>query len=100
MTNKEIIAENMMLLIANGVINENNSINYVLGWNRLGFKIKKGETAVTKFPIWKPKPKAEIEAEREEAERDGKEFVYRPFKLVPTSWFTNDQVEPLPLKKK
>ena len=94
MTNSEIILSNMAILIANGVIAENEEINYVRKWNKKGFKVKKGAEHIAKFPIWMPKTKEEMEKEQEKA--DGK--VVNRFKLVSTCWFSSSQVEPMPKK--
>lgn len=95
MTNAEIIATNIAILLQTGAINENNSINYVKGWNKKGFRVKKGATAITKFAIWYPKTKQEMEKEIAKAEAEGiKDFSPSRFKFVTTSWFTDEQVEP------
>lgn len=88
MTNAEIIAGNLIILLADGVIDEGEKINYIRGWNKEGFKVKKGEHAITKFPIWMPKSKEEIEKEEEEGKSVNR------FKMVTTCWFSSKQVEP------
>ena len=90
MTNAEIIATNLAILIANGDIEEGETINYVRKWNKLGYTVRVGETHIAKFPIWMPKSKKEIEKEMEE--NDGK--AVNRFKWVNTCWFSSKQVEP------
>lgn len=90
MTNAEIIATNLTVLLANGTIAENEEINYIRAWNKKGYKVKTGAKHIAKFPIWFPKTKEELEKEKEENE--GK-YVNR-FKLVSTCWFSSSQVEP------
>ncbi len=94
MTNSEIVATNMALLLASGAIKEGEEINYITRWNKRGFKVKKGAEHIAKFPIWMPKTKEEIEKEQEKA--DGK--TVNRFKLVSTCWFSSSQVEPMPKK--
>lgn len=91
MTNQEIILGNMAILIADGIISENDTINYIKGWNKIGYKVKLGEKHIAKFPIWMPKSKKEIEKEQEENE--GKSV--NRFKWVNTCWFSSKQVEPM-----
>lgn len=91
MTNQEIILGNMAMLIADGIISENDTINYIKGWNKIGYKVKRGETHIAKFPIWMPKTRKEIEKEQEENE--GKSV--NRFKWVNTCWFSSKQVEPM-----
>lgn len=95
MTNAEIIATNLAILIANGDIKEGETIDYVRRWNKAGYKVKLGEKHIAKFPIWMPKTRKEIEKEQEENE--GKSV--NRFKWVNTCWFSSSQVELMPEKK-
>ena len=90
MTNAEIIATNITLLIANGVIKEDEEINYIRAWNKKGYKVKAGAEHIAKFSIWFPKTKKELEEEKEK--NDGK--IVNRFKFVNTCWFSSSQVEP------
>lgn len=90
MTNAEIIATNVAFLIADGIIREDEEINYIVGWNRKGYKVKQGAKHIAKFSIWMPKSKKEMEEEQEK--NDGKPV--NRFKFVPTCWFSSSQVEP------
>lgn len=77
-------------------IPEVEDIHTCAGWNKLGFKIKKGTTCYIKFKIWtykKGKKKEENETE-EEAEKRGKCYM----KLA--CWYTKDQVEPMTEEQK
>lgn len=90
MTNAEIIATNVAFLIADGIIREDEEINYIVGWNKKGYKVKQGATHIAKFRIWMPKTKKELEEEKEK--NDGK--IVNRFKFVNTCWFSSSQVEP------
>lgn len=89
MTNSEIILGNMATLIADGVINEEDVIHTYAHWKSLGFQVKKGERAITKFPIWKYTKGKKEEMSEEEAQQKGYCFMKN------SSWFSNKQVEPI-----
>ena len=92
MTNVEIIASNMMMLIENGTIKENNTINTYIGWKMRGYKIKKGEEHIAEFSIWikNKKKKEELDEEEKDEKKKRPEFV-----LTKSYWFTDEQVEPM-----
>ena len=91
MKNVEIIAMNTALLIENGTIKPENTINTWLGWKMRGYKVKKGAEHVAAFPIWvKSKQKKQEETEEETEETQKK---CRDFNLQTAYWFTNEQVE-------
>lgn len=90
MTNTEIILGNMMVLIADGVITPDAQIHTYAKWKSLGYQVKKGETAIAKFPIWKythGKKKQAQEMTEEEAQARGYCFM----KL--SAFFSDAQVE-------
>lgn len=89
MTNEEIIVGNMFDLMQKGIIKEDNTINTVIRWNKMGYKIKKGEKHIAEFAIWSKNKKKIEELEEEEQKK------YRPFILTTAYWFTNEQVEPM-----
>ena len=89
MTNSEIILGNMAMLIADGVITEDNVIHTYAHWKSLGFQVKKGEHAIAKFPIWKYTKKKDKDMSEEEAQQKGYCFMKN------SAWFTDAQVEPI-----
>lgn len=91
MTNEAIILMNMAELIDKGIINEENIIHTYQHWKTLGYKVKKGETAIAKFPIWKytKKKKQQEDMTEEEAQQKGYCFMKN------SAWFTDEQVEKL-----
>lgn len=89
MTNSEIIMGNMVMLIADGVITEDNVIHTYAHWKSLGFQVKKGEHAIAKFPIWKYTKKKNKDMSEEEAQQKGYCFMKN------SAWFTDAQVEPI-----
>lgn len=89
MTNSEIIMGNMVMLIADGVITEDNVIHTYAHWKSLGFQVKKGEHAIAKFPIWKYTKKKNKDMSEEEAQQKGYCFMKN------SAWFTDTQVEPI-----
>lgn len=58
-------------------------------WRQLGFAVKKGQKAVSEFPIWK---RGNEPVDEFDDIRDGK-FDYE-LMLKQVSWFTKDQVRP------
>lgn len=108
MTNAQIIFENRIFLMQEGLIKGTDQmitiqsddqeqqipmpeeIHTYNGWKKLGYQVQKGEHAVAKFPIWKYKvtgKKQEEEAgEDEEQPQKGKMFKKVAF------FFTIDQV--------
>ena len=97
MKNIEIKAMNIVLLIENGTIRPDQDINTFIGWQKMGYKIKKGAEHVAEFPIWVKNPKKE-ETQEEETEEQKKETPkkkHRDFILQTAYWFTNDHVEPI-----
>lgn len=97
MTNLEIIATNMVLLIHNDIITEDDTINTFIGWKMKGYSIKKGEKHIAEFPIWvKNKPKKKAEEDSEDNDEAAKpEKKRRDFIFQTAYWFTDKQVEPI-----
>ena len=87
MTNMEIIMGNMMVLVADGVISPDAQIHTYAHWKSLGYQVKKGETAIAKFPIWKYTKGKRNEMTEEEAQAHGYCFM----KL--SAFFSDAQVE-------
>ena len=110
MTNTEIIFNNRLFLMEQGVLkgipgtsitwkdeeDEEHSgmmpeqIHTFEEWKRMGFIVKKGEHAVAKFQIWMPK-KGKKKAEAEEEEQGAK--VPAGFYKKLAFFFTADQVK-------
>lgn len=106
MTNQQIIAAQQYRLFEEGVLRQVGTtkvklpggdikelpkiqdIHTFAAWKSFGFKVRKGEKAVAKFPIWKfvVSPKQE-ETEEGEIEGAGKMIM----KIA--AFFTEDQVE-------
>lgn len=96
MTNIEIIAINEASLIADGKMTENEELHTYAHWKQLGFSVKKGEKAVTKFPVWKRKTKKVEEAEESTDEKDSStnDEKYSYFMKM-SAFFKTSQVEPI-----
>ena len=92
MTNLEIVMGQTMLLMADEVIGEDEEIHTFSHWKSLGYQVKRGEKAITKFPIWKytkGKKKEAEELTEEEAQKKGYCFMKM------SAWFSTQQVEPI-----
>lgn len=112
MTNAEIIFQNRVFLMEQGVIkgmpgtavkfkDEDGKEREILmpeeihtfqSWKKLGYQVQKGEHAVAKFPVWKYKvsgKKQEAEAEDDDQPQKGRCFMKVAF------FFTADQVKPI-----
>ena len=86
MNNEAIILQNMEILIRDGVITANNVIHTYQRWKSLGYQVKKGETAIAKFPIWKYTNERKEDMTEEEAQQCGYCFKKN------SSWFSDSQV--------
>jgi hypothetical protein len=65
-------------------------IHTFAGWKARGYKVKKGEHAIAKFPIWKMgKGKIEKDENGEDVEKAGRMFMKLSF------FFSPEQVEPM-----
>lgn len=58
-------------------------------WKALGYKVKKGEKAIAKFPVWKYTSKKSKDDSEEAAQQKGYCFMKM------SAFFTNEQVEKL-----
>lgn len=58
-------------------------------WKTLGYRVKKGEKAVAKFPIWKYIYYGNKEMSEEEAQNTGHCYMKM------SAFFTDEQVEPI-----
>lgn len=78
MTNEMIIGINTVALIEAGIIGADEDIHTFARWKAMGFKVKKGEHAVARFPIWKAgkrKKKGDKNDKREERQNVRTEAV-------------------------
>lgn len=94
-TNAEIILTGMLEA---GLDPETVVVNTYAGWNRLGYQVKKGETAVFKTRIWKPsKFKKDDSATTQNTDgtqnTDDDTNNRTNLILVPAAFFTHKQVE-------
>lgn len=106
MTNAEIILENRIFLMKEGVleatedkmtingkeINVPEEIHTFDAWKKLGYQVQKGEHAVAKFKIWKFKSngkKKDNEDEEDQKQVSGRCFMKMAF------FFTAKQVQPI-----
>jgi len=117
MTNKEIIAQEQDRLAEEGIlkytgrvikvelddgtivnIKEVQPIHTYKAWKQLGYQVKKGEKAITKFAIWQfsTKKKKDEETENEEEITDALRGKY--FMKV-SAFFTDEQVEKIEEKE-
>lgn len=78
MTNAQIILKESESLVEQGILGMVNvmgapmpePIHTFQAWKELGYKVKKGEKAIAKFPIWKHSSKTEVdEATKEEKQK-------------------------------
>lgn len=76
-------------------IQEVEPIHTVKIWNRLGYKVKRGEHAKAKFAIWfyQKGKKPKDEDEEKAMQKGGKCY------MKTASWFTAEQVEKVPEEK-
>lgn len=102
MTNAQIIMEQQELLAADGILKENENgeiqpIHTYQAWKKLGYQVRKGETAVAKFAVWKfmASKKKEEEAEADEADTNEDEKPKRKGRmyLKVSAFFTDEQVD-------
>ena len=108
MTKAEIILNNSVFLMEQGVLKETDQriqfkdedgkvrevalpepIHTYAAWKKLGFQVKRGEHAVAKFPVWKFVAGKKKEEELEEGQelKSGRCYMRVAF------FFTADQVE-------
>lgn len=81
---------NMEIITGACVLNKvTDPVDTFAGWKRKGYKVKAGEKAVFKVPIWKPSKKKTVENETEDEEKKQQSRMY----LVTAAFFTDKQVE-------
>ena len=104
MTNAEIILQNRVLLMDQGVLKGTmmkyedadgekevlmpEEIHTFNAWKERGYQVQKGEHAVAKFPVWKYKATKQEAGDDVEPSK-GKMFMKMAF------FFTADQVKPI-----
>lgn len=88
MTNAELIAIEEGLLIADGLMEEDEQLHTYARWKAIGFKVKKGEKAIAIFDVWKP-CKVKVK------DKDGKETgeIQKKLFMVKSAFFKTSQVE-------
>lgn len=107
MTNEQIILENSIFLMENGVIqptdqmmvfvdgkgkreiNVPEEIHTFQGWKKLGYQVQKGEKSVAKFPIWIYKNGKAKKSEKGEEEPETPDRCYMKMSF----FFTRKQVK-------
>ena len=96
MKNVEIIAMETMFRVEAGELPEGTILNTWKGWERLGYKVKHGETHVAEFKIWMPSAKKKTK-EEEEAEQNGEvtNIGRKRFYKKLSYFFTQAQVKPI-----
>jgi len=77
-TNAAIIEEARTKMVKEGIIKEAEEINTYHGWIVKGYKVKRGERAITKLKIWRPYKK-----------KTGEEAIYKG----QAAFFSSSQVE-------
>ena len=99
MTNAQIIMEQQLLLAEDGILKENEDgeiqpIHTYQAWKKLGYQVRKGETAVAKFAVWKfmTSKKKEEEAEADETTEEIGKKKGRMYLKV-SAFFTDEQVD-------
>ena len=103
MTNAEIISRAARDLMAQGVLAGSGifaetadgstvelpeEIHTFGGWKEMGYKVKKGEHAVAKFPIWKHKTYNKKDADGNDTGKTGSKMF-----MVTSAFFKGSQVE-------
>lgn len=95
MTNMEIIEMETVLRIQTGELPKDTVLNTYKGWERRGFRVKRGETHVAEFQIWMPSKKKVKVKETEENNEEVKVVGNRRFYKKLSFFFTQNQVEPI-----
>ena len=110
MTNEQIIFNNSVLLMEEGIIgttgrtfeveNEDGTkktiqepepIHTFATWHNLGYQVQKGQKAVAKFPIWKHKNAGRRKNKNTGVEEDIEERLF----LTDAFFFSRSQVQPM-----
>lgn len=101
MTNQDIIWEQRIQLAQEGrlgytgrtltiqttegekVFQEPQEIHTYATWKKLGFRVKRGEHHIAKFPIWKYAERTRVDEETQEEHQEGKMFLKVSFFFSP-----------------
>ena len=78
-------------------IPEPEEIHTYSAWRQLGFQVKRGQKAVSKFPIWKHVVKAKPEGEKGTTEGEPSEPEAARMFLKVSAFFSRSQVEGIKL---
>lgn len=73
-------------------IKEIQPIHTFQAWKKLGYKVKKGEKAIARFPIWKYTTKKSESEDGEEEKINSRMF------MKVSAFFTDEQVEKMEVK--
>ena len=95
MTNVQIIAINEAELIKDGKMEEYEELHTYAHWKQLGFSVKKGEKAITKFPIWKYSTKTKKASTEKDNSDDTTDEKNSYCFMKMSAFFKTSQVEPL-----
>lgn len=107
-TNAEIVIAEQMRLLEEGVLHYTGrkvkGINLLTGeeceideiqplytvarWNKMGYKIKKGEHAIARFSIWKYQTRKPKDVDEEEIQLQGRGYCF----MKESNFFTDTQV--------
>ena len=87
MTNYQIIEKAKVALVMSGKIEAEDEIHTFQGWKERGFKVRKGEHAITRFSIWKYTSK--VVATKDDGTEISKDSCF----LKDSCWFSTKQVE-------
>ncbi len=95
-SNREIVFGEQARLFEEGIIglDEDGMFEPLLTyaeWKKRGFQVRKGERAIAKFGIWKPKTRKQ----KEEDEQSTKSVKTNGFFLKTSAFFIRRQVEPI-----
>ena len=91
MKNVEIVMMEWAQLVADGVLEEDESLYTYKAWKDRGFQVRKGETAIAKFPIWNYSKRKPKENESGEVEQVKGGYFY----MKMTAFFCDRQVDPI-----
>ena len=79
MKNEMIVAIETQQLVEKGIIKSNAQINTYQGWKERGYQVRRGEKAISQFPIWKMVT----------SKKTGDEIMF----LKKSFWFSDNQVD-------
>lgn len=107
-TNAEIVATEQLRLLEEGVLNytgrkikgvniltgeecevdEIQPLHTIARWNKMGYKVKKGEHPIAQFSIWKYQIKKPKDVDEEEVQQSGRGYCF----MKMSNFFTDTQV--------